>query len=356
MLNREWADSAMRDEVVAWITLWSGKSKIAESRLLSWLGVSRGRFRDWRERYGKCNEHNANLPRCCWLLPEEKKAIVDFQACHPTEGYRRLSYMMLDGDIAAASPSTVRRVLKEAGALPSRFIKRSLKGTGFQQPLGPHEHWHVDVCYINIHGTFFYLFSILDGVSRFIVHWELREAMTTRDIQTILQRAREKFPEAMPRVISDNGPQFIANDFKSFIRQSGMSHVRTSPYYPQSNGKIERWHRSMKGECIRPGTPLSLSQARSLLEGYVFHYNHERLHSSLGYITPVDRLEGRHEEIKEARRIKLDAAKERRVQANRNVDKPTQLQPTSGTQTPLRAECCIKNQSLTKAGQLYDFG
>ena len=85
--------------------------------------------------------------------------------------------------------------------------------------------------------------SILDGFSRFFVHSDLRESMREADVEVILQRAQEKYQEAKPRIISDNGPQFIARDFKEFIRISGMTHVRTSPYYPQSNGKIERWHR-----------------------------------------------------------------------------------------------------------------
>src|SRR5216684_5192462 len=91
--------------------------------------------------------------------------------------------------------------------------------------------------------------------SRFLVHWDLREQMTEADIKIILERAKEWYPGIKPRIISDNGPQFIARDFKEFIRISGTTHVRTSPYYPQSNGKIERWHKSLKGECIRPGTP-----------------------------------------------------------------------------------------------------
>jgi putative transposase len=91
--------------------------------------------------------------------------------------------------------------------------------------------------------------------------------MTEADIEIILERAKERYPGVRPRVISDNGPQFIAKDFKEFIRLSGMTHVRTSPYYPQSNGKIERWHKSLKGECIRPGTPLSLGDAVRLVEG-----------------------------------------------------------------------------------------
>lgn len=162
--------------------------------------------------------------------------------------------------------------------------KPSKKGTGFEQPLAAHHHWHIDVSYINISGTFYYLCSILDGCSRYIVNWDLRESMTEADIEIILERAKELHPEAKPRIISDNGPQFIAKDFKEFIRVSGMTHVRTSPYYPQSNGKIERWHKSLKGECIRPGTPLSLEDARRLVEGYVEYYNDFRLNSAIGYI------------------------------------------------------------------------
>ncbi|MGH9723678.1 MAG: integrase core domain-containing protein, partial [Candidatus Acidiferrales bacterium] len=122
----------------------------------------------------------------------------------------------------------------------------------------------------------------------------------------------EKNPEAMPRIISDNGPQFIARDFKEFIRISGMTHVRTSPYYPQSNGKIERWHKLLNGECLRPGTPFSLEEARRLVEGYVKHYNNIRLNSATGYFTPKDLLAGRRQEIQTERDQKLEAARELR--------------------------------------------
>src|SRR5437868_2955926 len=190
----------------------------------------------------------------------------------PLEGYRRLTFMMLDADIVAVSPTSVRRVLGQAGLLSKWNGKPSKKGRGFEQPLAAHEHWHIDVSYINISGTFYYVCSILDGCSRYIVNWDLRVSMTEAEIEIILHAAKELHPEARPRIISDNGPQFIAKDFKELIRISGMTHVRTSPYYPQSNGKIERWHKSLKGECIRPGTPLSLGDARRLVEGYVEHY------------------------------------------------------------------------------------
>lgn len=220
--------------------------------------------------------------------------------------------MMLDQTIVAVSPSSVWRVLSKAGLLEKWNKKQSKKGTGFIQPLRPHEHWHVDIAYLNICGTFFYFCSLLDGCSRSIIHWEIREQMTETDVEIIIQKAKEKYPEARPRIISDNGPQFIAKDFKEFIRISGMTHVRTSPYYPQSNGKLERFHKTLKGECIRPKTPLSLDDAGRIVAEYIEHYNTVRLHSAIGYIAPVDKLNGRDKEIFKERDRKLEAAREQR--------------------------------------------
>ena len=136
--------------------------------------------------------------------------------------------------------------------------------------------------------------------------------MSEADVEIVIQRAREKYPEAHPRMITDNGPQFVAKDFKEFIRLSGMTHVKTSLYYPQSNGKIERYHQSLKAECIRPKTPLSLEDARRLVEGFVEYYNRARLHSAIGYVAPADKLAGRETEIFAARDRKLAEARERR--------------------------------------------
>lgn len=220
--------------------------------------------------------------------------------------------MMLDASIVAVSPASVYRVLTAARLLKPWARIASKKGTGFAQPEAPHRHWHIDIAYINVAGTFFFLCTVLDGFSRFIVHWELRLAMTEADVEIILERSRERFPGVSPRVISDNGPQFIARDFKEYIRLAGMTHVRTSPYYPQSNGKIERWHKSLKSEAVRPKVPLSLEDAERIVSEYVLHYNTVRLHSAIGYITPKDKLEGRAEEIFAERDRKLEAAREAR--------------------------------------------
>jgi hypothetical protein len=223
--------------------------------------------------------------------------------------------MMLDADAAACSPASVCRVLKKARLQAGQTPLPTKKGTGFVQPLQPHEHWHVDISYLNIACTFYFLCSILDGCCRFLCHWEIREKMEETDVQTILQRAREAHPDAKPRIITDNGPQFIAKDFKEFIRIAGMTHVKTSPYYPQSSGKIERWHKTLKGDCLRTKVPLSLDEARRLVGDFVLHYNTVRLNSAIGYVAPKDRLEGRHKEILEARDRKLAEARERRKQA-----------------------------------------
>jgi len=287
---------------------------LPNKRFLAWLELSSSKFYQWKGRYGKVNEHNGLVPRDWWLEDWEKRAILDFHDRHPLEGYRRLAFMMLDDDVVAVSPSSVYRVLKGAGRLDRKWQKTTKKGTGFVQPLAAHLHWHVDVSYINIDGTFYYLTSVLDGYSRYIVHWELRERMTEEDVEIILQKAFEMYPGERPRIITDNGPQFIARDFKEFIRLVGATHVRTSPYYPQSNGKLERWHGSLKRECIRPACPASLEEARRRVTDFVSHYNHVRLHSAIGYVTPADRLNGLEEVIFAERDRKLEEARTRRQQ------------------------------------------
>jgi transposase InsO family protein len=297
------------------------------------LGIPASKYYDWCARYGRANAHNAPVPRWFWLLPSERQAILAFQRQHPEEGYRRLCYMMVDSDVAAVSPSSVYRVLKDAGVIRSVARGASLKGSGFDQPGQPHEHWHVDMSYLNICGTFYYLCTILDGYSRYIVHWEIRESMTERDVETVLQRTREVVPAATPRIISDNGPQFVAREFKEFIRLCGMTHVRTSPYYPQSNGKVESWHKTVKRECIRPFTPLSLEDARRLVTAFVSQYNTVRLHSGISYVTPQARLQGRDEQILADRRRKLAAARAARESAHRRVEEVGALEgPTSDQQ------------------------
>lgn len=319
-MTGRWVQPDLRDGIVDFVREWSEKTELAGGELVGWIGLGRSKFYDWKRRYGKVNEHNAWIPRDHWLEDWEKQAAIDYYLAHPDDGYRRVTYMMMDEDLVAASPSSVYRVLAQADVIRRWERKRSRKGRGFQQPLGPHEHWHIDISYVNICGTFYYLCSILDGYSRYIVHHEIREQMKEQDVEIIVQRALEAFPGVNPRVISDNGPQFIAKDFKSFLKLKGMDQVRTSPFYPQSNGKLERWHQSLKRECIRPKTPLCLADAQRVVAGFVKHYNTERLHSAIGYVTPIDKLNGKEKAIFAERDRQLQAARERRAE-NRKADR-----------------------------------
>jgi len=297
---------------VDFVVGWSQKTELPIKVFLLWLALSPAKFYDWKQRYGKTNEHNGQIPRDFWLEEHERRAILGFHDQHPLEGYRRLAFMMLDQDVAAVSPSSVYRVLRAAGRLDRWNIKPSRKGKGFGQPEAAHQHWHTDVAYVNVGGTFYYLISVLDGYSRFLLHWELRQSMTEEDVEIVLQRALELFPEARPRLISDNGSAFIARDFKVFIREVGMTHVRTSPFYPQSNGKLERFHRTIKHDALRRFDPSDPEQARRVIARFVEHYNGVRLHSAIGYVTPADMLAGREREIWAARDRKLEMAREQR--------------------------------------------
>ena len=294
-------------------------TEIPFRNLLTWCELCPRKFSRWRERYGKANEHNAQVPRDHWLEEWEKQAIINYARQHPLEGYRALTFMMLDADVAAVAPTTTYRVLKAAGLIGRGGGKPSKKGTGFVQPLAPHEHWHVDFSYLNIGGVFYFLCAVLDGCSRMIVAWDIRPTMREIDSEIVLQKAREAYPHARPRIITDQGSQFKSREFKTFISQWQASHVMTSPYYPQSNGKLERFHQTVKEQAIRPLTPLDLAEAKRIVGDFIEYYNNTRLHSAIGFIAPKDRMEGRQTIIHQQRDKKLEEARERRKIARQKL-------------------------------------
>jgi transposase InsO family protein len=326
----------IRDNVVNYVRTMSQKSGIAVATLVGWAGITVSKYYTWVHRFGVVNRHNGKLVREYWLLWWEYLRIIAYRRTHREEGYRRLTYMMLDENIVAVSPSTTYRILKNAGLLNGWNRKgKSPKGSGFQQPTRVHEHWHTDIKYVNFRGTFLFLISVIDGYSRYIVHHELRVSMEEYDIQLVLERALEKFPGARPRVISDNGGQFIAKDFAEFIRERGLTHVRTSVAYPQSNGKIERLHRTAGEECLRRSSFIDLEDARRLIATFVEYYNSKRLHSAIYFLTPEDvllgrateRLKEREQKYADARRMRRESADGRARQDLKNLNERAQREP-----------------------------
>lgn len=282
--------------------------------MLKWVSLSTGKYYQWKNRQHQDNQHNGQIPKAHWILPLERQAIIDYRQQHLREGYRRLCYMMIDDDTVYVSPSTVYRVLKSEGLLAQKWRHQKTKGSGFVQPLRPHQHWHLDISYINFQGTFVYLGSLIDGYSRYNVHHELRMSIEALDVEIMLERARMKFPGTSPVLITDNGPQFVAKELKLYLQEVGITHRRTRFFYPQSNGKIERFFQTCKNELIRINSFLTLDDLKKQISQYISIYNTQRLHSSIGYITPLDMLRGRQEIIFKERKEKLLKAQQQRIQ------------------------------------------
>ena len=278
------------------------------------IGLPRATYFRWLKTGGKEKRKENKTPKGHWLLDWEAERIIAFKREHPEIGYRRLAWMMIDADIVAVSPTSVYRVLLRAD-LSNRWTTPPGGGShreGFVQPTHPHEQWHSDISYLNILGTHYFFISILDGYSRYIVHHEVRTDMTTRDVEIVTERALEKLPAGTerPRLITDNGSQYVSKEFQSYLRERDISHSRARVNHPQSNGKIERFHKSLKQECVRVTAMTDLGEARRLIDGYVVDYNENRLHSALQYLAPADYLKG-EEHIKqclERRKEKLKAA------------------------------------------------
>jgi putative transposase len=328
---------SLQKQIMEYLHHWSAKTSVSALSLWRSLGLSSSKFYQWQHAGALPSRGLTDLrkakarvvPRAHWISAQERAAIIAYAQLWPLEGYRRLSFMMLDAGVASVSPSTTYRVLKHAGLIGARSTKAGKKGTGFEQPLRAHEHWHLDITYLNLGGTYYYLLAVLDGYSRALIHWEIHLTMKNDQVQLALQRAQERYPNERPRLITDNGPQFIAKDFKEFVRLAGLTHVKTSPYYPQSNGKMERWFGTAKNECLRPAQPSTPEEARTLVSGYVTHYNEVRLHSSIGYVAPQARLEGRDQLIQTERQTKLANARLLRHSSHQPNQPEKQLNQTN---------------------------
>lgn len=290
-------------------------TEIGLKQILKWIKLDTSKYYDWSDRYELANKHNGTQPKKNWLLDLEKEAIIEYARKHLGEGYRRLTYMMLDADVVAVSPSSVYRILKRAGML-NRWnkVKTSGKGKGYNQPVKSHEEWHIDIKYVNFKGMFLFLISIIDGYSRYIVHHELRTHMQEFDVELTVQKALEKYPGIKPRLITDNGTQFISKDFSEYLKYVGLQQIRTSIAYPQSNGKIERFHRTIHEECLQKSSLINIDDAQKQIFKYIEYYNNKRLHSSLNYLTPDDYLQGRVKTRLSEREKKLEAAAKNRIQ------------------------------------------
>ena len=262
--------------------------------ILSELGLTRSVYYDWlgKQKRGRLADRVV-VPRSpLTVLPEEVKSAVEYAKTHPREGYRRLTWMMVDDDIVYLAPSTVYRILDKHDLL-YRW-KRPEPGMGRKVPVAtyPDEVWHVDLMYLWVKGRWYFLVTVLDSYSRYVVHWELALSMQASEVADIIATALEKVPGKRPRIVRDNGSQFVSKDWREVIRHFEIEEIPIRVRHPESNGRIERYHRSVREEGLGDQEREDYYQARDLLELWVKYYNHDRLHSALNYLSPVDYYKG----------------------------------------------------------------
>lgn len=284
-------------------------------RILHHLGLSKARYRDWTNRAAtdRLADRPPIAPSRDGILAEERQAVIAYALAHPKEGYRRLTWQMIDADVAFLSESSVYRVLNDADLL-YRWKRRTSAGTAPAKPTRPHERWHTDLMYLRIADCWYFLVTVLDAYSRYVVHWELLATMAAAEVRLVMQAALER-TGAQPQMVTDNGAQFTAAEFKDLIRRFALEHIRIRTYHPESNGLVERFHRSTR-EALSDETMANLSQARAIIATWVAHYNEQRLHAGLGYLTPAEFYRGNPAARIEERRMKLEKARQERQRLN----------------------------------------
>jgi len=253
------------------------------------------------------------------ILSEEVVAVLEYRKRHPDIGYRKLTYQMIDENICALSETAVYNILQSHNMLSGWASSQGVPAEKEyrHKPKFPHHHWHTDIAYIKIQGVFYFLIMMLDGYSRFLLDWELMPDMLGSSVEAFVARVKEKYPHARPRLIHDNGGQFISLDFKRLLEKIEIQQVRTRRNHPQTNGKIERMNKSVKHEAIYPNAPSSYQEACEILNNYAYEYNYQRLHAGINYLRPADMFFGRGKVILLERDQKIELARARRKQINR---------------------------------------
>jgi transposase InsO family protein len=308
--------AAVKAEVLALVQRTHERSGWAVTRILRALGLARTVFYAWQARAATdaLADRSPRAPRTAQLFPEERAAIVQYAEAHPGEGYRRLAWQMVDAQVVAASPSAVYDVLKAAGRL-YRPAPEPGSGRKPPAPTRPDQRWHVDVLYLWVLGRWYFLVTIIDAYSRYIVQWELCWTLTGDAMALVLQAALDTTPGATPEVVSDNGPEFINRDFVTVLKAQGLKQIRTRFYHPESNGVLERYHRTFREEGWGQAPPANYPAAQALIGEWVTTYNTTRLHSALHYLPPAEYYRGAPEARLAERRAQLQAARHRRRDA-----------------------------------------
>jgi transposase InsO family protein len=289
------------------------RSEVGATRTLREFGIRKSSFYNWYKRYREngfdglaCSKRQQD--RVWNKIPlQEKNRVVEIALEKSNLSSRELAWHITDQYQYYISESSVYRILKERGLITAPNYIVMSAGEEFKDKTNrPNEMWQTDFTYFKIIGWgWYYLSTVLDDYSRYIIAWDLCQSMCAGDARATVDRAliiTGLGENQRPKLLSDNGPCYIANDLKEYFVKIGIKHIHGSPMHPQTQGKIERYHRSMKNVVKLENyyTPDSLRKA---IAEFVHHYNHHRYHESLRNVTPADVFFGKDKRILQQRAL-----------------------------------------------------
>jgi putative transposase len=304
------------------------QSNLSAKRTLEELDVPQSTFYRWYRQYQEdgpdgLRDQKPN-PRQFWnRIPEQvKEQVVDLALEHPEKSSRQLAWHFVDKMKYFISESSVYRILKGFDLVQSPAFEMVSAKDKFEKPTKQvHELWQTDFTQFKVlDWGWYYLSTVLDDYSRYIIAWKLAPTMGASDVEETLELALEKSGlekvrvRHRPRLLSDNGPAYLSKDLKKFLKRKDIEHIRGAPYHPQTQGKIERWHRSMKN-VVKLQNYYSPSQLVEAIDDFVEYYNNQRYHESLDNMTPVSIYYGKQKEVQSERdKIKRETMALRRQQ------------------------------------------
>ena len=309
-------------------------SSLSARQTLKRLDIQRSTFYNWLHRLQDNGidglEDRKPTPTVAWnQIPlDHRDAIIELALDKPELSPRELAVRYTDQQAYFVSESTVYRLLKAQDLITGPAYILMQASDQFQHPSKRvNELWQTDFTYFKIIGWgWYYLSTVLDDYSRFIIAWRLCTGMGASDVADTLDDALsftgldQVKVKHKPRLLSDNGPCYISGELSEYLQENGMTHTRGRPYHPQTQGKIERWHRSMKNQILLNNYYLP-GELQEHLQQFITYYNHERYHESLDNLTPADVYYGRGQEILDQREtIKLNTLAKRRKMHYDNRD------------------------------------
>jgi len=303
-------------------------SNLSVKQTLEELDVPRSTFYRWYRLYQEDGPDGLRdqtpTPRQFWnRIPEQvKEQVVDLALQHPEKSSRQLAWYFVDQKKYFISESSVYRILKGYDLVQSPVFEMVSAKDKFEKPTKQvHELWQTDFTHFKVlDWGWYYLSTVLDDYSRYIIAWKLAPTMAASDVEETLKLALEKSGlekvrvRHRPRLLSDNGPAYISKELKKFLKRKDIQHIRGAPYHPMTQGKIERWHRSLKN-VVKLQNYYSPSQLAKAIEDFVEYYNNHRYHESLDNMTPASIFYGKAKEVlSEREKIKRETMTLRRQQ------------------------------------------